>query len=498
MRRQRVREAGRPVPPPILTRVAAAAFAALALLALAAPVPARAARADASTILYAQAPCTPVYAAASKQSTLEAFLLMGTDVTALGTSSTWTHVQIWSGIDGYTPSSGLGATPPANPRSGSCRYPGLPDANPALLPPGDGPWALGAQATVMASATLYSQLDPSSSAVGPLTAGQVVSIDQWGSDSQGEPWYHLQAPAGAGWTQCANLRLALPDPTTQTVGTIPIWYPVAGKGMWATNYVAHDSDIGAMLKAAKLAGITHIYTEVAISQYGFYAENSLDRLLPAAHAAGLKVIAWVYPQFQSISDDIRLSAAVARYRTPSGDQPDGLAADIEGTGDDGLMSPADAFAYGQVLRGLLGPDELMVAAVFHPMARPSYPYTQLAASFNVFAPMDYWHSRSSRDYTAADVRRFVTTSIVSIRAAMGSSGGSAMPIEELGQTYDMFSGGVGTPGEAADVHPQTTPTADEITADMQTAHDLGCIGVSYFEWQTATQAQWGAISQYSW
>ncbi len=470
----------------------------VALAPLLTPWMALTTHADAGAYLYAQAPCTPVYAAASKQSTLQTYLLMGADVTLVDANATWTHVRIWSGVAGYIPSSALGAQPPANARSGSCRYPGLPDANPAPLPTDAGPWALGAQASVITAATLSSRPDDASPPVGALALGQTVEIDQWTSDSQGRPWYHMQAPAGAGWAWSAVVRLALPDPATQTVGLTPIWNPLVGKGMWATNYVAHDSDIGAMLRAAKAAGITHIYTEVAISQFGFYAQNSLDRLLPAAHAAGIKVIAWVYPQFTSVTDDIRLSAAVAHYKTPSGDQADGLAADIEGPDNDGLLGPGAAYTYGQVLRGLLGPGELMVAAVFHPLARPSYPYAELAASFNALAPMDYWHSHSSHDYTPADVRRFVTTSVVSIRAALALIGAANMPIEELGQTYDMFNGTVGTPGEPAGTDAQDAPTPDEVTADMQTARELGCIGVSFFDWQTATQPQWAVISQYSW
>jgi hypothetical protein len=33
---------------------------------------------------------------------------------------------------------------------------------------------------------------------------------------------------------------------------------------------------------------------------------------------------------------------------------------------------------------------------------------------------------------------------------------------------------------------------------MTTARDLGCIGVSFYEWHTTTQPQWAAISHYSW
>ncbi len=56
--------------------------------------------------------------------------------------------------------------------------------------------------------------------------------------------------------------------------------------------------------------------------------------------------------------------------------------------------------------------------------------------------------------------------------------------------YDMYSDdGAGT------AH---NPSGAEITADLQTARALGCIGASYFEWQTATQAQWQALSAYAW
>ena len=105
--------------------------------------------------------------------------------------------------------------------------------------------------------------------------------------------------------------------------------------------------------------------------------------------------------------------------------------------------------------------------------------------------MDYWHSRYSHTYTAQDVTRFVTTSVVTIRAAMQAAGvAHPIPIEELGQMYDMYSqdgAGVGH-----------NPTGAEITADLAAARSLGCIGASYFEWQTATQSQWDALAAFQW
>jgi hypothetical protein len=485
------------------------------LLAALLPFTALPARADGPTYLYAQSPCTPVYTAASRQSPLMTQLLGGTDVTAVGGDANWTHARIWSGLDGYIPTKALGAQPPAHAREGVCAFPGLPDATAEDPMPSGSPWPLAAQGLLISPATLYSQADDQSLPTGALALGQSITIDQWTAGPSHQPWYHvtgtqtpIQTPvsaqqtppaqqptqqptqqtaqASAGWVWSGSVRLTLPDPATRQVRGAPIWTPVAGKGMWFTNYLPHHADVQAMMRAAKSAGITHVYAEVAISKFGFYAPNTLDRLLPAAHAAGIKVLAWVYPDLSSVGDDIRLSARVATYQAPSGDRPDGLAADIEEATDSGSI-----YTYGEVLRGLLGPDTLLVATVFHPFARAGYPYAAIASSFNVLAPMNYWHSRSGRTYSAQDVARFVSTSILTIRAEMhGVGDASELPIEELGQTWDMFTDD-STAGPDA-------PTGDELTADMRTARELGCVGVSFYEWQTATQQQWAAISAYTW
>ena len=110
-----------------------------------------------------------------------------------------------------------------------------------------------------------------------------------------------------------------------------------------------------------------------------------------------------------------MTQEVAQYVTRSGDRVDGIATDVE-TVDD----TATVFCYGQLVRALLGPDILLVAAVFHPFAQPYYPYAAIAASWNVIAPMDYWHSRDIRSYSAGQVDRFVADSITTIRAATNS------------------------------------------------------------------------------
>ncbi|HZC05297.1 MAG TPA: SH3 domain-containing protein [Ktedonobacterales bacterium] len=443
--------------------------------------------ASSGSLLYTQRACAPVYKRPSASAPIITQLLGGADVTLLDTGIPgWSHIRIWSHTSGYTPSTLLGASPPAVASEGDCVFPGVVDPQPDVLPASAGPFPLNAQARTLAPSTLTAWPDASAPPVMGLTAGAALRISEWASDESGQPWYDAQANGGSGWLRSDAAQLIEPDPATYQVKGRPVWSVAAGKGMWFTNYQTRHADLAALVADAKEAGVTHIYAEVAISRYGFYAPLSLDRLLPVAHAQGIAVIAWVYPTLSNVAADVRMTQQVAAYRTPTGDLADGIATDVEE-----VTTWASVYSYGQLIRGLLGPDMSLVDATLHPFTHAGYPYAAIAASWNVLAPMDYWHSRRSHTYSAQEVATFVATSIVTIRAAMRLAGVSRpIPIEELGQMYDMYSddgAGVGH-----------NPSGAEITADLSAAKSLGCIGASYFEWQTATQSQWAALSEFQW
>lgn len=447
-------------------------------------------RRAASSRMYAQNPCTPVYASPAANSPLLTQLIGGSDVSALGTvaaaGTPWTHVHIWSGIDGYIPSSQLGPQAPDSPAEGDCSFPGLPDTPSTAIPPDSGPAPFVKQGTVAAPATLFSHPDDRSSPLAGAAVGAPLSTRQWTADSGGAPWFQVSVAGAVGWMRADQTRLDAPDPATREVNGAPIWAPVAGKGLWFTNYLAHHSDMDTLMRAAKLAGVTHLYAEVAITEYGFYGRDSLDRLLPAAHRQGISVIAWVYPTLSDISADIRMTQQVLQYVGPHGERPDGYATDVEEVDDS-----ASVYAYGQVIRALAGPDALLVAAVFHPYAQAYYPYAAIAASWNVLAPMDYWHSQRDRAYAPHDVSTFEANSLTTIRASMSALGAAhPIPVEELGQTYDMYS------SDGVDLG--NGPSGAEVTVDLRTARDYGCIGASFFEWQTASQDEWAALAQFQW
>jgi hypothetical protein len=468
-----------------LRAVALAGF--LLVLAFAPALRVDAARPSAPDSVYVQHACTLVLDAPSASARPLTQLPGGSELTLVGQQraadgSVWDHGKMWSGLDAFVAAGDVGPTPPGQAEEGICAFPNLPDALAEPLAPAAGPWPLAARGTVSVPSHLLNEADDAALVVASAALGRNVTITAWTADPTGRPWYQVDAGGGAtGWLPATSVRIDQPDTATARVGGAPIWQPIAGKGMWFTNYLPHHSDIAAIVQAARLAGLTHLYAEVAISRFGFYGRGTLDRLLPVAHAAGLTVIAWVYPNLDDVATDVRLTQDVASYITPGGEHVDGIATDVEEVTDS-----AAVYAYGQTVRALLSPNFLMVAAVLHPLTHPSYPYDAIAASWNVLAPMDYWHSRYQHPYAPADAQRFVATSIATIRAAVGP----ALPIEELGQAYDMYTDD-GTGGGDA-------PSSDEIRADLQVARQLGCIGASYFDWQTMTQAEWQVLTGATW
>src|SRR5207245_6897229 len=79
-----------------------------------------------------------------------------------------------------------------------------------------------------------------------------------------------------------------PPPSPPPSPRIPV-----GKGMWLYQLsMASGGNAQTVVNKAKANGLTHLYLRLGSSKGGFYDQAELDKLLPPAHAAGLKVIGW--------------------------------------------------------------------------------------------------------------------------------------------------------------------------------------------------------------
>lgn len=244
-----------------------------------------------------------------------------------------------------------------------------------------------------------------------------------------------------------------------------------GKGMWMWQPERSDGgDVHTMISRAKSVGLTHIYVRTGSSWDGFYAGPFLDKLLPAAHAAGMRVYGWDFPQLIDPAGDAARAMQAITYTTPSQQRLDGFAADIETPSEGTHISAETAVAYGDALRGGVGDGYPLIACVPRPSpwTMSFYPYWDVVARFDAIAPMVYWLNRQP------------DTDVAGALADLAPLG---KPVFPVGQAFDGGPEG-GRPG---------APTVDELQRFLRVAKEDGAQGVSFWSWQAASQDNWDTI-----
>lgn len=250
-------------------------------------------------------------------------------------------------------------------------------------------------------------------------------------------------------------------------GPLPV-----GKGMWI--YVPERAEGGnadAIVARATATGLTHLYVRTGSLKGGFIGADFLNRLLPKAHAAGIRVYAWDFPYLNDIIGDLNRAFAAVNHLTPDGHRVDGYVADIELRNMGVNVTPETATAFGTTLRRMVGPNYPLIACVPRPSpALVTYPFAQVVASFDAIAPMVYWMGRDP----VADL-----TNAVRDLSVYGK------PVIPVGQAYD----------GAAEGGPLGVPPRDQLLKFMQAADAAGLPGVSWWSWQHADQQAWDAIRE---
>lgn len=247
-----------------------------------------------------------------------------------------------------------------------------------------------------------------------------------------------------------------------------------GKGTWATYGVWSQLGAKKLIRDMKAQGMTHLYLETAASGYGFYGQLPLDRVVDAAHDAGIAVITWNYDALWNVPQDEAAAKSSTDYRTRLGSGTDGFTADLE----ENLTTSAVGH-FSQYVRQLLGPESPYVATIYPPQSHVGTPLKTLARYADALAPMDYWHAQE-RDYTYQSVYNYVAESVKEIRSQVPN-----VPIEVIAETYDMFSG-----SERGDYNP--APMEDE--AAVEAATDAKASSISFYDLATETNDEASLIS----
>ena len=258
------------------------------------------------------------------------------------------------------------------------------------------------------------------------------------------------------------------------VGAIPPGAAPAlprGKGMWLHYFrLSSGGDPAAIVARAREHGLSHLYVRVGSSKDGFYGQVDLDRLLPVAHAAGVRVVGWDFPYLFDAEADARRAAEAIGYTTPDGHRMDAFSADIETRHEGVNISVPGADAYSRRLRELAGPGYPLIATVPRPRYNSGYPFAEIVRQFDAVAPMVYWLARDP---------------VVEVDQAITDLAGLGKPIMPVGQAYD--------PG--VDGGPPGAPSKDHVARFIQAAQGRGATGVSFWVWHHATPDHWAAIRE---
>lgn len=370
----------------------------------------------------------------------------------------WDRVRLWGALDGWMEADLLSATPLAV----SFTSGGLISPSPVGR---HSPMPLHATAVASGPAMLRKAASTSAAVIRVVHAGTKLTIARWATDSRGRAWYGTSTPAGA-WVDADQVDLA----GGRGVAGLTA---LRGVGMWLTPAVLNIASAQSIVSAAVASHVTHLYVEVA-GTHAFYGADVLEHLLPVAHKAHIAVLAWVYPYLNDVPTDVAIAVQAAGFVASTGDRPDGIAADVEQN-----MEEPYVRAYSQVLRARLGPNALMIIAIYPPQSYwgERFPLHIAMQSWNVAAPMDYWDVTHTR-LSEAETYDYVAASIRGIRTATHDA---KTAVEPVGQMFDVFSDG------------RHSPTSAEVRGAIRAAEAEKATGISFFEWNHATPGEWDAL-----
>jgi hypothetical protein len=256
-----------------------------------------------------------------------------------------------------------------------------------------------------------------------------------------------------------------------------------GLGTWVDIYdgalfAAPEQTAGRI--AARGVRVVWVETANDRSATDIVRPAELGRLVDALHARGIRVVAWYLPGHVNHGRDIRRSQAMVSFRTATGQAFDGVALNIESTRLRNVtLRSRRAVDLARRLRSAAAETPLAIVP-FNPRGlerRPStwprFPWADLAALSDAFAPMVYTGGAfKGFDATYGYVTR-------ALRLLRAQTGNPDVQIHVAGGVADRLG-----PEELAGF---VAAVSD----------DGGVLGVSLYDWATTGPAAWRALKPLS-
>ena len=176
--------------------------------------------------------------------------------------------------------------------------------------------------------------------------------------------------------------------------------PFAGLGTWVDIYSAEWANPEEAVAAMAKHGVKTIYLETGNYSHAapVFRPERAGRFIDAAHAAGMKIVAWYLPSFLNVRIDAAKAVGAIRFLSANGERFNGFALDIEATKvrslalrDRRLLAlSADSPARpSPVPLGAITPSPVGMS----PSYWPDIPYSSLTRYYQAFLPMAYFTIR---------------------------------------------------------------------------------------------------------
>jgi len=273
------------------------------------------------------------------------------------------------------------------------------------------------------------------------------------------------------------------SPGPATPSTQPSLAPYQGSGAWVDRYdLPKLRDPVSAVADMAANGVRTLYVETASwkvsRRVDVIARPQTAALIAAAHAAGMKVVAWYLPGLADLGTDIRRVRAALGFRTPDGQGFDAFALDIEAT----LVNPVRRrdialMRLSRMVRHAAGPGYALGAIVPDQLSTssgnvlwPDFPYAAVARYYDVFLPMAY--STFNRARGAARVYAYSAANVRFVRSA------THRPVHLIAGLTDAM-------------------TTSEQAAAARAARDAGAIGASFYKYQLYNAGSWAALRAFA-
>lgn len=257
--------------------------------------------------------------------------------------------------------------------------------------------------------------------------------------------------------------------------------PFAGLGTWVDIYSTEWANPEAAVSAMASHGVKTLYLETGNYSHNVDVFRSSDagRFIDAAHAAGMRVVAWYLPSFLHLSIDAHRALGAIQFRSATGQRFDGFALDIEATRVRSLeLRDRRLLALSARIRYAVGRSYPLGAITPSPVGMspyywPNIPYRSLTHYYKAFLPMAYSTMRGihSRNGTLT----FLASTVEAIRTA---SGKPRFPIHVIGG----LSGSMGR---------------KETAGFLQAVARTKPAGYSLYAFGQTTPGTWRALARYS-